>query len=158
MAPVPDAPAQNWVLTGSPENFAATREHGFEVIGLKERRRGFAERIAPGDRMVLYVTRAKAFGASIRVSGELFEDRTKVWPGKPGKPDPYPWRFPTEPELVLEEDEWVPAAELVDELEHIGRWPREHWTLAFQGQIRPVSESDAAALLARMHTAAGVRA
>ena len=158
MAPVPDAPAQNWVLTGSPENFAATREHGFEVIGLKERRRGFAERIAPGDRIVLYVTRAMAFGASIRVSGELFEDRTKVWPGKPGKADPYPWRFPTEPELVLGEDEWVPAAELVDELEHIRRWPREHWTLAFQGQIRPVSESDAATLLARMHAAAGVRA
>ena len=34
----PTAP-QTWILTGSPENFAATREHGFTVIGLKERRR-----------------------------------------------------------------------------------------------------------------------
>ena len=88
-----------------------------------------------------------AFGASIRVTGELFEDRTKLWPGKPGKADSYPWRFPTEPELVLEEADWVPAEELVDELEHIRKWPREHWKLAFQGQIRAVSESDADALL-----------
>jgi EVE domain len=155
---VPDAASQTWVLTGSPENFAATRDHGFEVIGLKERRRGFAEQIVPGDRIVLYVTRVKAFGASIRVTGELFEDRTKLWPGKPGKPDAYPWRFPTEPEVVLEKPEWVPAEELADELEHVRRWPREHWTLAFQGQIRVVSEHDAATLLQRMRAASSVRA
>jgi hypothetical protein len=158
MARVSDTAPQTWVLTGSAENFAATRDHGFEVIGLKERRRPFAEQIVPGDRIVLYVTKVMAFGASIRVTGELFEDRAKVWPGKPGEADPYPWRFPTEPELVLEDAEWVPAEELVDELEHIGKWPREHWKLAFQGQIRAVSESDADALLEHMRAAAGVRA
>ena len=158
MARVPETAPQTWVLTGSPENFAATRDHGFEVIGLKERRRAFAEQMLPGDRIVLYVTTVMAFGAAIRVTGELFEDRTKLWPGKPGKADAYPWRFPTEPELVLEEAEWVPAEELVDELEHIRKWPRAHWTLAFQGQIRAVSESDADALLEHMRAAAGVRA
>jgi hypothetical protein len=155
---VADPAPKTWVLTGSAENFAATRDHGFGVIGLKERRRGFAEQIAMGDRIVLYVTKFMAFGASIRVTGELFEDRTKLWPGKPGKADPYPWRFPTEPEVVLDEPQWVPAEELVDALEHIRRWPREHWTLAFQGQIRAVSESDADTLLDRMRTAAGLGA
>jgi hypothetical protein len=158
MAPVPDTAPQTWVLTGSPENFAATRDHGFEVIGLKERRRAFAEQIVPGDRIVLYITKVMAFGASMRVTGERFEDRTKLWPGKPGKADSYPWRFPTEPELVLEETEWVAAEELVDELEHIRKWPREHWKLAFQGQIRAVSEPDADALLGHMRAAAGVKA
>jgi hypothetical protein len=158
MARVPDTAHQTWVLTGSPENFAATRDHGFELIGLKEGRRAFAEQIVPGDRIVLYLTRVMAFGASIRVTGELFEDRTKLWPGKPGKPDSYPWRFPTEPEVVLEEAEWVPAEELADELEHIRKWPREHRKLAFQGQIRAVSESDADALLEHLRAAAGVRA
>ncbi len=153
-----DAVPQNWILTGSPENFAATRARDFGLIGLKERRRGFAEQIVPGDRIVLYLTRVSAFGASIRVTGELYEDRTKVWPGKPGKADAYPWRFETEPELVLEEAEWVPAEELADELEHIRRWPREHWKLAFQGQIRAVSEADAGVLLERLRAAAGVRA
>jgi hypothetical protein len=146
------------MLTASPENFAATRDHGFEVIGLKERRRGFAEQIVPRDRIVLYLTKVMAFAASICVTGELFEDRTRVWPGKPGEADSYPWRFPTEPELVLEEHDWVPAEDLVDELEHIRKWPREHWKLAFQGQIRVVSGQDARVLMDRMRTAARVRA
>jgi hypothetical protein len=141
---------RTWILTGSPENYAATRGHGYRVIGLKERNRNRALEIAPGDRIVLYLTRVMAFAASIRVTGELFEDRTRVWPGKPGKADPYPWRFATEPELVLPDDAWVPAEGLVDELEHIGKWPREHWKLAFQGQIRAVSEHDADVLLRRM--------
>ena len=60
----------------------------------------------------------------------------------------------TEPELVLPEGEWVRAETLVDQLEHIAKWPREHWKLAFQGQIRPVSEHDAQVLVARLSAAA----
>ena len=157
IAGVPEA-ARTWILTGSPENFAATREHGFSVIGMKERRRNQALEMVPGDRIVFYVTKVKAFGGSVRITGELYEDRTKIWPGKPGKADPYPWRFPTEPELVLEEDEWVPAEELAPRLEHVRKWPAEHWTLAFQGQLRTVSDHDADVVLDAMRAAAGVRA
>lgn len=157
-----------WVLTGSPENYAATQAHDFGLIGLKQRNRARAEQIEPGDRIVLYLTRVKAFGASILVTGELYEDREKVWPGRAptsspkagslvgGKVDSYPWRFATAPEVVLEQEAWVPAEELVDELEHIAKWPREHWTLAFQGQIRAVSEHDARVLLKRLRAAAPV--
>jgi len=148
------AEPRTWILTGSPENLAATAEHGFSVIGLKELRRNFALQIAPGDRIVLYLTGRMAFAASIRVTGEMFEDRTKLWPGKPGQADAYPWRFPTAPELVLEEPDWVPAEGLAGELEHVRKWPAQHWTLAFQGQIRAVSEHDAALLLERMGAAA----
>jgi hypothetical protein len=150
--------ARTWILTGSPENYAATREHGYRVIGLKERNRNRALEIVSGDRIVLYLTRIMSFAASIRVIGELYEERAKIWPGKPGKADPYPWRFATEPELVVEEDAWIPAETLVDELEHIGKWPREHWKLAFQGQIRAVSEHDARVLLDRLGAAVGARA
>ena len=73
-------------------------------------------------------------------------------------PDRGPERPGAEPEIVLDEPDWVPAESLVDELEHVAKWPREHWTLAFQGQIRPVSDRDAAALLGRLSAAAGVRA
>jgi hypothetical protein len=150
---------RTWILTGSPENYAATRAHDFDVIGLKERNRNRALEIEVGDRIVLYLTRVMALAASIVITGELYEDRVKLWPGKPGKSDLYPWRFPTEPELVLDEPNWVPAESLVDELEHVAKWPREHWTLAFQGQIRPVSDHDATALLGRLGAAAaaGVR-
>ena len=149
---------ETWVLTGSLDNFRATREHGFRVIGAKERRRRLAELIEPGDLVVFYVTGVQAFGGIVRVTGEMYEDRTKLWPGKPGKADSYPWRFETEPELVLDESAYVPAEELAPELEHVRKWPAEHWTLAFQGQLRAISDSDYAAVEQRMRAAADVRA
>jgi len=139
-----------WILTGSPENYAATAERGHRLIGMKERRRIQAQSMEPGDRIVLYLTKVKAFAAAIRLTGELFEDREPVWPGKPGAADPYPWRFDSEPELVLEEAAWLPAEAVKDDLEHIRKWPAEHWTLAFQGQLRTISEHDAGVLLGAM--------
>jgi hypothetical protein len=150
--------AKTWVLTGSLENFRATRERGFELIGAKEGRRGMAEQIEPGDEIVFYVTGVQAFGGTVRVTSEMFEDRAKVWPGKPGKVDSYPWRFTTEPLLVLGEDAFVPAVELAAELEHVQKWPAEHWHLAFQGQLRTVSEADAQLLSGRLRDAAAATA
>jgi predicted RNA-binding protein len=150
--------SKTWVLTGSLENFRVTRERGFRVIGAKEGRRRMAEQIEPGDRIVFYVTGVQAFGGIVRVTGEMYEDREKIWPGKKGKPDAYPWRFETEPEAVLEEEEFVPAAELAAELEHVRRWPAEHWRLAFQGQLRTVSDADAELLERRIRERAGAAA
>ena len=141
---------KTWVLTGSLENFRATRDRGFELIGAKEGRRAMATQIEPGDEIVFYVTGVQAFGARVRVISEMFEDRAKVWPGKPGKADAYPWRFETEPILVLDEERFVPAVELAPDLEHVRKWPAEHWQLAFQGQLRAVSPTDAAVLAERM--------
>jgi hypothetical protein len=146
--------AKTWVLTGSLDNFRATREHGFRVIGAKEGRRRMAEQIAPGDRIVFYVTGLQAFGGIVRVTGEMYEAREKLWPGKPGKADAYPWRFETKPELVLDEDSFVGAEEVALELEHVRKWPAEHWQLAFQGQLRTVSEADAERLERRIREAA----
>jgi hypothetical protein len=147
-----------WILTGSPENFAATRERGFRLIGMKERRRRQAMEMEPGDRIVFYLTKVGRFGAAVRIASGMFEDREPVWPGKPGNPDPYPWRFETEPEIVLEEEDWVPAEDVKDDLEHVRKWPPDHWKLAFQGQLRTVSDADAAVLLARLRAAAGAPA
>ncbi len=147
--------AKTWVLTGSLDNFRATRERDFRLIGAKEKRLRIAERIEPGDEVVFYVTGVQAFGGVVRVISEMFEDRDPVWPGKPGKVDAYPWRFETEPVVVLDEDRFVPAVELVGELEHVAKWPAEHWQLAFQGQLRPVSRDDGRLLERRIRAAAG---
>lgn len=146
--------AKTWVLTGSPDNFEATRERGFRLIGVKERKRAMAERIEVGDEIVLYLTQTQAFVGIIRVTSEMFEGHEKVWPGKPGKRDEYPWRFQTEPVLVLDEETFVPAEDVALELEHVRKWPAEHWKLAFQGQLRTVSEADAKLLGERLRAAA----
>jgi predicted RNA-binding protein len=140
-----------WILTGSVENFRINVERGFDVVGFKERRRNQASQFEPGDEIVFYITGLQAFGGIARVRSEMFEDREPIWPqGKKKHPEAYPWRVEAEPVAVLAEDDFVPAEELVDELEHTSKWPAEHWHLAFQGQLRTVSEADAELLRSRI--------
>ena len=154
-----------WILTGGVENFRINVERGFDVIGFKERRRNQATQFEPGDEIVFYVTGVQAFGGIARVKTDMFEDRTPIWPGRKrtprrggsdepqGKekyPESYPWRVEAEPVTVLDEDDFVPAEDLVGELEHASKWPAEHWHLAFQGQLRTISEHDAELLRERI--------
>jgi predicted RNA-binding protein len=144
----------HWILTGSLENFRINVERGFDVIGFKERRRRQAEEFEPDDEIFFYVTGVQAFGGVARVKSEMFEDRTRIWPEKKGKPEIYPWRVEAEPVLILPEDRFVPAEELATELEHVRKWPPDHWHLAFQGQLRAVGEADAELLRERLTSTA----
>ncbi len=144
-----------WILTGSVENFRINVERGFDPIGFKERRRIQASEFEPGDEIVFYVTGVQAFGGIARVRSDMFEDRMPIWPqGKKRRPEDYPWRVEGEPVIVLDEDAFVPAESLRDELEHVGKWPAENWHLDFQGQLRTVSDADAALLRERIEAAA----
>jgi predicted RNA-binding protein len=144
-----------WILTGSLENFRINVERGFDVIGFKERRRNQALEFEPGDEIVFYVTGVQAFGGIARVRSRMFEDREPIWPqGRKKHPEDYPWRVEAEPVVVLEEGEFVPAESLLGELEHLRKWPAEHWHLAFQGQLRTVSDADARLLGERLASAA----
>ena len=148
-----------WILTGGIENFRIYVERDFDVIGFKERRRNQASQFEPGDEIVFYVTGVQAFGGIARVTSEMFEDREKIWPrGKKKYAEEYPWRVEAERVAVLPEDELIPAEDLLDELEHVRKWPAEHWRLAFHGQLRTVSDADAALLLDRLRAAAGAPA
>jgi predicted RNA-binding protein len=148
-----------WILTGSLENFEINVERGFDVIGFKERRRRQAEEFEPGDEIVFYVTGLQAFGGIARVRSHMFEDRTPIWPqGKKRHPEDYPWRVEAEPVTILEPDEFVPAESLADQLEHVRKWPADHWQLAFQGQLRTVSDADAELLSRRIAVASGAPA
>ena len=150
---------KSWILTGSLENFRINVERGFDVIGFKERRRRQAEEFEADDEVFFYVTGVQAFGGLARVRSEMFEDRTTIWPqGKKKKPEPYPWRVEAEPVLILDEDEFVPAEKLASDLEHVRKWPPDHWHLAFQGQLRTIGEADAALLRERLAAKATVQA
>ena len=148
---------KTWILTGSLENFRINAERGFDVIGLKERRRNQAEQFEPGDEVIFYVTGVQAFGGIARVRSEMFEDRDPIWPqGRKKYPEAYPWRVDAEPVLILDEDDFLPAEEVVDSLAHVSKWPAEHWHLAFQGQLRTIGDADRDLLHERMGAAAAV--
>jgi hypothetical protein len=148
---VSEAAPKTWILTGSLENFLINVARKFDVIGLKERRIRQAEQFQPDDLVIFYITGIKAFGGIARVLSPMFEDREPIWPqGKKKVREDYPWRVHGEPVLVLEEADFVPAESLLGEMEHLSKWPAEHWTLAFQGQLRTISDRDRALLERRM--------
>jgi hypothetical protein len=155
VAEAPDSGGQSWILTGSLENLRINVERGFDVIGLKEGRRRLAERMEPGDEVFFYVTGVQAFGAVATIRSTMFEDRTPIWP-RGRKDEEYPWRVEAEPVLALSEERFVPAEQLAGELEHVRKWPPEHWHLAFQGQLREISDADAQVVRSRVEAAAGV--
>ena len=147
-----------WILTGSLENFRIYVERGFDVVGFKEGRRRQAAEFEPGDEIVFYVTGVQAFGGIARVRSNMFEDRAPIWPqGKKKRPEEYPWRVEAAPVVVLDEGDFVPAEELAPQLEHVKKWPADHWHLAFQGQLRTVGEPDAKLLRERLSGAMAVR-
>ena len=120
---------QYWILVGSPENFAATREHAFRIQGFKTRHRKKAEAMRPGDRLVYYLTGVQGFAATATVVSEAFEDHTPIWRSKDPKKaaEDYPWRVQIEPDIVLPPGVVVPAEELAPHLHHVQKWPPVHW-------------------------------
>ncbi|HEY8338516.1 MAG TPA: EVE domain-containing protein [Egibacteraceae bacterium] len=141
-----------WCLTTSPENVAKTAELGWKLQGIKSRRGKTAREMRPGDKIVYYVTRVSAFAATVEVTGEAYEDHEPIWTSKPG--EDYPWRVEIRPEVTLPEPDWVPAEELLDDLEFPKKWPRESWKLAFQGNVRAWPEHDYQVVKAALDAAA----
>ena len=126
---------------------------------MKERRRRQAQAMEPGDRIVFYLTPVGRFGGAVRLTSAMFEDREPVLAGQ-ARARPTRTRGASRPSP---RSSWTRTSgcrprTLKDELEHVRKWPAEHWTLAFQGQLRTVSDADADVLLQRLRAAAGVAA
>jgi hypothetical protein len=148
--------ARHWCLTTSEGNLATTAALGWSVQGLKSRRGPTARTLTAGDTITYYVTGAKAFGAVVEVAGPAVDARGPdgsceiLWCARQ-EGEVYPWRFPIL-HLVgsAEPAAWVEVEALLDGLEHVQRWPRERWHLAFQGNIREWPAGDAALVRAAL--------
>jgi predicted RNA-binding protein with PUA-like domain len=138
------AEPQYWILVGSAENLEATQAHGFTVQGFKSRHRKKAEAMRPGDRLVYYVTGVQGFAAIARVTSDAFEDHTPIWKSKDPKKaaEDYPWRVQIEPEIALPPGVYLSAEDIALQLHHVQKWPKDHWRLAFQGQLHRIDEHD----------------
>lgn len=131
----------NWLLVSSPDNFETSRARGFDIAGMKSRHRKKAERVAPGDRVIYYLVGVKSVGGLSEVTGTYFEDETKIWESnKPG--ELYPFRFPVKLIYARDKGDYLPMESLVHTLTYPKRWPPQHWTLAFQGNVHVLSDDD----------------
>jgi hypothetical protein len=130
------------MVTLTPENFEATRRHGFKTLGVKTRHRRKAERMVPGDRVLYFLTGVRAFPAIATVASSFFEDHRPIWVNDDRRPDSYPWRVNIRPDMVLERDDWLDAYQIAPRLLYVKRWPPELWPLAFQGSVHLLSSQD----------------
>ena len=140
----PRATVNYWIIVGSPENFKRTRELGFTIQGIKSRHRKKAERMQPGDKIAWYLTGAKSFGGVATITSPYFESHDRIWQsGDPAKEaEDYPFRVNITPEIVLDEDDWVPAEPVARQMAYVSKWPSGNWTLAFQGNVHSVERAD----------------
>ena len=146
-----------WIIVGSPDNFAKTRELGFTIQGLKSRHRKKAERMKPGDKIVYYVTGLKQFAGISTITSPYFESHEPVWKSKDPKKaaEDYPHRVKIEPDTILEEGHYVDAEPLARQMTYVAKWPAANWTLAFQGNVHEIGVEDFALIEAAIASAAG---
>lgn len=129
------------MLVSSADNFEVSRSFDFSVQGMKSRHRKKAERMAPGDRLLYYLTGVQQFGGTATITSEYYEDHNPIWDSKK-KGEDYPFRVEIKPDIILDPAKYVDAKEVVPEMEYPKRWPAEHWHLAFQGNVHLLPESD----------------
>lgn len=86
-------------------------------------------------------TAVKSVGGISEATGPYFESDEHIWTSsKEG--EEYPFRFPVKPLYIRDKDDYVPMADLVPSLDYVKRWPPEHWTLAFQGNVHVLNDHD----------------
>ena len=130
-----------WMLLSSPENFEISRNLGFELAGMKSRHRKKAIEVNVGDKIVFYMTKIGCFGGTAKVVSAFYEDSKKIWLSD--KPDEvYPFRFKIKPEVILDSSDFVRSDVVGQNMEYTKKWPKEHWKLAFQGNVHRLPEHD----------------
>jgi hypothetical protein len=135
----------NWMIVTSPDNYERTRKLRFTLQGVKSRHRRKAERMAPDDRICWYLTGLRSFAATGTITSRFFEGTEPIWVSeKTG--DLYPWRFRITKDHALDPDRAVEAASLLDSLAFVKRWPPQHWSLAFQGNVHELVDADFTAI------------
>jgi hypothetical protein len=134
----------NWIIVGSPDNYAATRAQGFSVQGIKSRHRKKAETMRPGDRIIWYITGVKAFAGYATITSEYFEDHTPIWKSRDPKKDAedYPFRVNISPVITLDDADFVAAEPIARQMTYVAKWPAANWTLAFQGNVHKIDDAD----------------
>ena len=149
--------ARYWIVVNSPEIFATTRdEMKFRRHGFKSTRGRMVQRMEPGDGLVFYITGKKQFAAVAKVTSRVVEEQTRIWESKKKPQEMYPHRVDIEPVVVLDEDRWLDAEPYHDRFRWTQKWPREHWTLAYQGNLHEIPEEDFQLVLEDMRVAAAV--
>lgn len=138
-----DTPERNhWMLVCTVDNFELSRGRGFDVVGMKSRHRKKAEQVRPGDKIIFYLAKEMAIGGTVEVASSYREEHYTIWQCPERQQEVFPYRFDTIAEVACNQHDYVPVIDLLLDLQHVKRWPPEHWRLAFQGNVHNLVNKD----------------
>ncbi len=134
---------QAWIVVGTAQNFETLRARNFDVAAFKTSRRKQSSDMAPGDRLVFYLTKVVQFGGIVEVCGEAYEDTSDIGMVSEGRAsEDYPFRIETVPVLVPEPDRYVDVREITDLLEKTRKLGPKKLGMAFRGNLHRISDED----------------
>ncbi len=129
------------MLVTTQENLDITRARGFGLQGVDTRNRRKAVRMGPEDRVLYYVSDKKGFAATATVTSESFEDHEPIWKHH-REHETFPHRVEIEPNVVLDEEDYVDGYQVGPTLEYVRKWPPDRWNLAFFGMLHIIPQRD----------------
>ena len=130
-----------WMLVTTQENLEITRARGFDLQGVDTKNRRKAVRMGPEDRVLYYVSDKSGFAATATVTSESFEDHEPIWKHYREK-ETFPHRVEIEPDVVLEEGDYIDGYQVGPTLEYVRKWPPDRWPLAFFGMLHIIPQRD----------------
>ena len=129
-----------WMVIKSPANFQIGRERNFDTVGLVAQHRRKVQRMTPGDRVLLYISQERCFGATATVTTPMVEDHAPIWKAEGGSD--FPYRVGIKTEIVLNRSQYIDAYQIASRMDFTRRWIPELWYLAFQGSLHLISKYD----------------
>ena len=130
-----------WLINTNRENYEITRERGFDLIGIDAPNSRKASQMVPGDRVIFYVRDNRSFAATATVTGASFHNNTPIWKHHTKK-EKFPNRVRVDPDVIVNEEDWIDGLQIGPTMEYIKRWPPEMWDLALVGMVHIISKRD----------------
>ena len=134
---------QAWIVVGSPDNFEALRERGFDLCAFKASRLKQSGEMLPGDRLVFYLTGVVQFGGVVEVTSEMFEDDSDIGLHSEGKPgEEFPFRVRTKPVVIPPPGDYVEVREITELLDKTRKAGPKKLGMVFRGNLHRITEGD----------------
>src|ERR1700694_4958839 len=106
-----------WIVVGLPDNYEIATKRKFDMFGFKSTRRRESGEMRPGDKLVFYLTGAKAFAGIATVTSQAYEEHSKVFKSEKKPDEDFPFRVKTKADVALSEDQWLNVPDYVPLLE-----------------------------------------
>lgn len=131
----------------SPETFLAFKNSNQNISGFRERQKGTAALVKPGDRLICYVTKLSRWIGILEVTSSYFIDEAPIFTSVA---DPFVIRFKVKTNVWLQLEKGIPVGEDIvwNHLSFTKHLPKKSlaWTGMVRGSLRKLDDQDGAFL------------